>query len=65
MPQSWSIVKVNVSIIEAPTPSTLQQTGAFVTQGGTIEQPDTLTQVATLAALEAILASPKSNTSIT
>lgn len=59
------IVTVNASLIEAPIPSTLQQTGAFVTQGGTNTTSDTLTSVSTLAALKAILAPALTNTSIT
>ena len=48
------IVTLNASLTQAPTPSTLQQTGAFVTQGGTNTAANTLTPVATLAALQAI-----------
>jgi hypothetical protein len=53
-----AIVTVTTQVIQAPQPNTLQQTGAFVTQGGTTEEAGTLTQVATLAALEAILTPP-------
>lgn len=49
------IVVTNASVTEAPTPNTLQQTGALVTQGGTNTSPDTLTQVSTLAQLTALL----------
>lgn len=49
------IVTVNASVNEAPAPSTLQQTGAFVTQGGTNTPSGTLTLCSTLAALQAIL----------
>lgn len=58
------IVTVNASVQQAPTPSTLQQTGAFVTQGGTTTAPDTLTLVSTLAQLEAILAPSVTVTSL-
>lgn len=58
------IVTVNASLIQAPIPNSLQQTGAFVTQGGTTTAPSTLTQVSTLAALQAILAPAIANTSI-
>ena len=46
-----SIVTVNVSIIEAPTPINYQRTGAFVTFGGTNQLPGTylLTQLEDLA----------------
>lgn len=51
-----NIVTLNVSVTEAPLPSTLQQSGAFVTQGGTTTPPGTLTLVADRASLTAILA---------
>lgn len=59
------IVTVNASVQQAPTPNTLQQTGACVTQGGTTTAPDTLTMVSNLAELEAILAPAVNITSIT
>ena len=65
MPQSFQIVTVDVSVIEAPAPNLLQQTGAFVTQGGTQEAAGSLTQVATLEALLAILANDIPNSAIT
>lgn len=43
-----SIVTVNVSVAQAPTPSTLQQTGAFISQGGTGEAPNALILVTSL-----------------
>lgn len=51
-----SIVTVNASVIQAPTPSILQQTGGLISQGGTTLTPGTATQVASLAALSALLA---------
>lgn len=48
------IVNVNVSILTAPAPSTLQKSGAFVSQGGTITSPGTkslLTQLSDLTPL--------------
>jgi hypothetical protein len=59
------IVTLNVSVTQAPTPSSLQQSGAFVTQGGTTETAGSLTPVATLAALQNILAASVAITSIT
>ena len=58
------IVTVNASVVEAPTPNTLQQTGAFVTQGGTNTAEGALTQVTTLAQLETILAPSEAMASI-
>jgi len=49
------IVTVNASLVQAPVPNTLQQTGCFVTQGGTNTAANTLTAVSTLAELTAIL----------
>lgn len=49
-----TIVNVNVSVQAAPTPSTLQKTGAFISQGATILAPNTyglLTQYSDLTAL--------------
>lgn len=50
------IVTVNASVVQAPAPNTLQQTGAFVTQGGTNTGAGTLTTISTLAELQEILA---------
>lgn len=60
-----AIVTVNASVVLAPVPNTLQQTGALISQGGTNTSPNTLTQVSTLAELTAILAAPKSLSSLT
>lgn len=51
-----AIVTVTTQVIAAPQPSTLQQTGAMVSQGGTDNGAGTLTQVPSLAALEGGLA---------
>ncbi len=59
------IVTVNGSVVQSPTPNSLQQTGALVTQGGTSTAVNTLTSCANLAAVTAILAPAKANTSIT
>jgi hypothetical protein len=50
-----AIVQVNVSLLQAPAPSLLQQTGAFISQGGTNTASGTLTlltQVSDLAAIQ-------------
>jgi hypothetical protein len=60
-----TIVQLNVSVNQAASPILLQNTGAFVSQGGTTEAQNTLTQVATLAALEALIPAPKALTSLT
>ena len=59
------IVTINVSQTIAPTPSTLQGTGAFVTQGGTTNAVNSLTLVTSLSALTAMLAGSKTIASIT
>jgi hypothetical protein len=51
------IVQVNVSQQLAPTPSKLQKTGAFISQGGTTTAPGSLTLITQLADLTAILSS--------
>src|ERR1044072_3831322 len=51
-----SIVQVNVSVITAPTPSTLQQTGAFISCGGTTRSTNSLTLITQVSDLTAILA---------
>src|SRR6185437_8536198 len=53
-----SIVVVNVSQQVAPTPSTLQKTGALISQGGTTLASGTYSLVTQLADLTAILAAP-------
>jgi hypothetical protein len=53
---SANIVTVIVSQQQAPTPSTLQQTGAFISQGGTNTAPGTLSLLTQLADLTPLLA---------
>jgi len=48
------IVEVSVSLVQAPTPSLLQQTGAFISQGGTNTATGTLTLLTGVADLAAI-----------
>lgn len=50
-----SIVTVNVNQIQAPAPSTLQSSGALISQGGTNTAAQTLTLLTSLADLTAIL----------
>lgn len=59
------IVTLNASVVQAPNPSTLQQTGALVTQGGTNTAPGTSTLVSSLAQLLTMLAAPLAVSSIT
>jgi hypothetical protein len=61
---SNAIVVVTATETVAPLPSTLQQSGAFISQGGTNTAPGTLTQCPTLATLTGILAAAKTLTSL-
>lgn len=65
MPSFFDIVQVNVSVREAPAPNLLQQTGAFVSQGGTTNAKQSLTLVPTLAALQDMLSPAIALTSLT
>jgi hypothetical protein len=58
------IVIVNVNQIVAPTPNTLQQTGAFISQGGTTLSDGTYSLLTQLADLTPILAAPLAVTSL-
>lgn len=60
-----SIVTVNVSQTIPPTPSLLQQTGAFVSQGATTTSAGTATLLTGLSDLTPILAGALANTSLT
>jgi hypothetical protein len=60
-----SIVTVNVSVLQAPTPNTLQQTGALISQGGTSAAANSLTLLTQLADLTAIVIPPHAITSLT
>lgn len=59
-----SIVQVNVSQQVAPTPPTLQQTGAFISQGGTNTAPNTLTLLTQLSDLTPVLNGSKTLSSL-
>lgn len=61
---SNSIVDVVVSQQVAPAPNLLQQTGAFISQGGTTTTPGTLTLLTQESDLTGILRSPLAITSI-
>ena len=58
------IVTVNVAQRVAPAPSTLQRTGAVISQGGTTTAPGTLTLITQFADLTAILSTAKPITSM-
>jgi len=58
------IVKLNVSITSAPVPNTLQEKGAFVSQGGTTGAAGTITLLTTAADLSTILNSAKTLTAL-
>ena len=53
-----AIVQVNVSITSAPLPETLQETGAFVSLGGTNTAPGTITPLTQFSDLTPFLAAP-------
>lgn len=55
---STSIVSLSVTQTVAPTPPTLQATGAFVSQGGTTAAANSLTLLTSAASLAGILAPP-------
>jgi hypothetical protein len=57
------IVTLNVSITNPPQPSTLQRTGAFISQGGTSTAPGTLSLLTSSSSLTSILAAAKPITS--
>jgi hypothetical protein len=59
-----SIVTVNVSLTQAPTPSTLQGTGALLSQGATNTSPGTKTLLTQMSDLTPILTGTKAITSI-
>lgn len=62
---AFNIVSVNVSVTQAPSPDTLQQTGAILSQGGTNTSPGTLTLLTDSASLTPWLTVAKSVTGIT
>lgn len=59
-----AIVTVNVSQTIAPAPSTLQKTGAFISQGGTNTTPGTRSLLATAADLTPLLKTTAAITSV-
>lgn len=59
------IVVINVSQTVAAAPSTLQQTGALLSQGGTTGAANSLTLLTQSSSLTAILTVPLSNSTIT
>jgi hypothetical protein len=59
------IVQISVSIQQAPAPSTLQRTGAMLSQGGTNTSQGSLAFLATSSALTPFLAAALAVTSIT
>ena len=59
-----SIVQVNVTQVVAPTPATLQQTGALVSQGGTTNSPNSSIFLTQLSDLTPYLPTAAANTSI-
>ena len=59
------IVIVNASIQTAPSPSQLQKTGAFISQGGTITSPGTRSLLTQLSDLTPLLTGTKAISSIT
>lgn len=52
------IVVVNVAVQVAPAPSKLQKSGAFISAGGTITSPGTLTLLTQSSSLAALLVQP-------
>jgi hypothetical protein len=58
------ITNVNVNVIQAPTPSTLQRTGAFISQGATNTSPGTKSLLTQLSDLTPILTGAAAITSI-
>ena len=61
---TFNIVTVNASVVQAAAPSTLQQTGGLVSQGGTTLTPGTATLVSTFEQLQTLLAPGKTISSL-
>jgi hypothetical protein len=59
------IVNVNVTLQEAPTPSTLQGTGALISQGGANTSPGTMTLLTQPSSLTPYLTVPEPIASLT
>lgn len=60
-----AIVTVNVAVQPAPAPSTLQQTGAFISQGGTSAAVNSLSLITQMSDLTAILSAAKTLSTLT
>ena len=60
-----NIVNVNVSVQAASAPSTLQSTGAIISQGGTTLSSNSFSLITSTSSLTSILAAPKAITSMT
>jgi len=60
-----NIVTVNASVVLAPTPNAIQQTGGLVSQGGTTLTAGNATLVSNLAQLQGLLASGKTISTLT
>jgi hypothetical protein len=60
-----AIVTVNVTTTQAPTPSTLQQTGAIISQGATNTTPGTYTLLTQASSLTPVLKGALAYTSLT
>jgi len=60
-----NIVTVNVTQQQAPAPSTLQRSGALISQGGTNTAPGTLTLLTQLSDLTSILSTAKAIATLT
>jgi hypothetical protein len=60
-----AIVQVSVSQTIAPTPSKLQRTGAFISQGGTTQTPGSYSLLTQASSLAAILTQPQTLASLT
>jgi hypothetical protein len=58
------IVQINVAVVSAPTPSTLQQTGAMISVGGTTTAANTKTLLTKASDLTAILKGAAALTSL-
>ena len=59
------IVTINATVTSAPSPSTLQQSGAFVSVGGTTLTVNTYQYCGTLAQVTAILSSAGNHAELT
>jgi hypothetical protein len=65
MTVSTQIVTLSVTQTLAPNPSTLQQTGVFISQGGTTAAANSLTLLTSSASLASVLAAPLALSTLT